>query len=106
MFSKLNDISNNKRAFNSKNSKGFSLLELVIVIVLAAVLMAVVFNMTVGGVKNGELAEDLSDVSVLVSSKTSKIFNNTLDHYSKKPEDLDIIYTEIIDDLQSKKSTL
>ena len=40
------------------------------------------------------------------NNTTSKIFNNTLDHYSKKPEDLDIIYTEIIDDLQNKKSTL
>lgn len=76
MFSKFSSISNKNRSFNNKSSKGFSLLELVIVIVLAGVLMAVVFNMTIGGVKNGELAEDLSDVSVLISSKTSKIFNN------------------------------
>ena len=75
MFSKLNrnNGNNNVKGFNNK---GFSLLELVIVIILAGVLMAVTFNMTIGGVKNGELAEDLSDVSVLVSSKTSKIFNN------------------------------
>ena len=75
MFSKLNrnNGNNNVKGFNNK---GFSLLELVIVIILAGVLMAVTFNMVVGGVKNGELAEDLSDVSVLVSSKTSKIFNN------------------------------
>jgi len=75
MFSKLNrnNGNNNVKGFNNK---GFSLLELVIVIILAGVLMAVTFNMTIGGVKNGELAEDLSDVSVLVSSKTSKLFNN------------------------------
>tara|TARA_B100001287_G_scaffold189433_1_gene160007 strand:- start:4613 stop:4957 length:345 start_codon:yes stop_codon:yes gene_type:complete len=40
------------------------------------------------------------------NNTTSKIFNKTLDHYSKKPEDLEIIYTEIIEDLQNKKSTL
>jgi prepilin-type N-terminal cleavage/methylation domain-containing protein len=80
MFSKFKNRSNSssKNGSNSKgfNNKGFSLLELVIVIILAGVLMAVTFNMTIGGVKNGELAEDLSDVSVLVSSKTSKLFNN------------------------------
>jgi len=75
MFSKLNNSNSNKNV-KGFNNKGFSLLELVIVIILAGVLMAVTFNMTIGGVKNGELAEDLSDVFVLVSSKTSKIFNN------------------------------
>ncbi|MFY9224205.1 MAG: prepilin-type N-terminal cleavage/methylation domain-containing protein [Blastocatellia bacterium] len=85
MFSKFSSNSNsnrsnsksgsNSKTFNSSN-KGFSLLELVIVIILAGVLMAVTFNITIGGVKNGELAEDLSDVSVLVSSKTTKLFNN------------------------------
>lgn len=75
MFNKFssNRSNSNKKGFNNK---GFSLLELVIVIILAGVLMAVTFNMTIGGVKNGELAEDLSDVSVLVSSKTTKLFNN------------------------------
>ena len=40
------------------------------------------------------------------NNTTRKIFNKTLDYYSKKPEDLEIIYTEIIEDLQNKKSTL
>lgn len=58
------------------NSKGFSLFEVVIAIILGISVMAVLMTLTLGGVKNNRFALTLADMSTLTEQKASEVFKN------------------------------
>ncbi len=61
---------------NIKRNKGFSLIEYIIAFVLIGAVMATLFSITVGGLKNGRFVQKLADVKVLASQKATDLFND------------------------------
>ena len=58
------------------NSKGFSLFEVVIAIILGISVMAVLMTLTLGGVKNNRFALTISDMSTLTEQKACEVFKD------------------------------
>jgi hypothetical protein len=58
------------------NSRGFSLVEVIIAVILSSAVVAVLLTMTLGGLNGGRIALSINDMSLLTSQKASQLFKN------------------------------
>jgi hypothetical protein len=71
----------------SNSSQGFTLMETTLAIAIATIILSGIMAVAVRTVKNGTFAEKLTDTNVLLSQKTSELFNNAVGEVAKIPKD-------------------
>ena len=60
----------------SVDSRGFSLVEVIIAVILSSAVVAVLLTMTLGGLRGGRIALGINDMSFLTSQKASQLFKD------------------------------
>ncbi len=80
-----NSGTNNLRT-NLNSSCGFTLMETVIAISISIIILGGIVTLAVRVVKNGKFTEKLGDTNVLLTQKTTDLFNNTVGEVAKIPK--------------------
>jgi len=65
-------------------SKGFSLVEVIIAVILSSAVVAVLLTMTLGGLRGGRIALGINDMSFLTSQKASQLFKDVSKQFKQQ----------------------
>ncbi len=78
----------NSYKFNSFNSSdGFTLIEMMIAIILSMIVIGSLVTLAVSTTKNSKFVEKLVGTNILLSQKTTQLFNNASAELAKIPKD-------------------
>lgn len=76
-----------KATSNFANSQGFTLMETIIAVIIAVIIVSGIAILCTRTVKNGKFVEKLSDTDILLSQKTTELFNHSAIETAKIPKD-------------------